>query len=147
MTSQELKQKLEAIKWLDNEIQGLQLEMQYLDEKLFKKSTLTQASVQTSRINHVENKIVNILELKENIQKRLDRVIKERLYTVGLIDKLSDPLERAVSRMCYVNHLEIWEIEDSISKSKTTIYRIKRKGVENLAKILQTQKIRDDPLQ
>ena len=64
MTIQELKQKLEVIKWLDKEIQGLQLEMQYLDEKLFKKSTLTQASVQTSRINHVDNKIVNILELK-----------------------------------------------------------------------------------
>ena len=32
MTIQELKQKLEVIKWLDKEIQGLQLEMQYLDE-------------------------------------------------------------------------------------------------------------------
>lgn len=141
MTPEQVKVKLEGIKWLNKEMESLQLELQYLGQGLFTKSTLTQASVQTSRINHVENKIVNILELKENIQKRLDRVIKERLYTVGLIDKLSDPLERAVLRMCYVNHLEIWEIEDKVGRTKTTIYRLRKKGIESIAKIMSEENL------
>jgi hypothetical protein len=38
--------------------------------------------------------------------------------------------------MFYVNHLEIWNIEDKIEKSKTTIYRIKSSGIKKLAKLM-----------
>lgn len=107
MTSEQVKVKLEGIRWLDKEIQSLQLELQYLDQGLFKKSTLTQTKVQTSRVNNTENELVYVLKLKEDIQNRLSNLINERLETSKLIDKLSDPLERSVLRMFYVNHLEI----------------------------------------
>lgn len=136
MTPTEVKITLEGIKWLDKEIQGLQLELQYLEQGLFKKSTLTQTKVQTSRVNSAENEIVNRLKLKEDIQDRLDKIIKERLETSRLIDKLSNPLERAILRMFYVNRLEIWDIEDRIGRSNTTIHRIKRDGIEKIAKAL-----------
>ena len=136
MTPEQVKAKLEGIRWLDKEIQSLQLELQYLDQGLFKKSTLTQTKVQTSRVNNTENELVYVLKLKEDIQNRLSNLIKERSETSKLIDKLSDPLERSVLRMSYVNHLEIWNIEDEIEKSKTTIYRIKSSGIKKLAKLM-----------
>ena len=136
MTPEQVKAKLEGIRWLDEEIQSLQLELQYLSQGLFKKSTLTQTKVQTSRVNNTENELVYVLKLKEDIQDRLSNLINERLETSKLIDKLSNPLERSVLRMSYVNHLEIWNIEDSIEKSKTTIYRIKSSGIKKLAAIL-----------
>lgn len=136
MTLEQVKAKLEGIRWLDKEIQSLQLELQYLEQGLFKKSTLTQTKVQTSRVNNTENELVYVLKLKEDIQDRLSNLINERLETSKLIDKLSDPLERSVLRMSYVNHLEIWNIEDEIEKSKATIYRIKRSGIKKLAAIL-----------
>ena len=136
MTPEQVKAKLEGIRWLDKEIQSLQLELQYLEQGLFKKSTLTQTKVQTSRVNNTENELVYVLKLKEDIQDRLSNLINERLETSKLIDKLSNPLERSVLRMSYVNHLEIWNIEDSIEKSKTTIYRIKSSGIKKLAAIL-----------
>ncbi|KXT66833.1 DUF1492 domain-containing protein [Streptococcus sp. DD04] len=136
MTPEQVKAKLEGIRWLDKEIQSLQLELQYLEQGLFKKSTLKQAKVQTSRANNTENELVYVLKLKEDIQDRLSNLIKERSETSKLIDKLSDPLERSVLRMSYVNHLEIWNIEDEIEKSKATIYRIKRSGIKKLAAIL-----------
>ncbi|RSJ78824.1 hypothetical protein D8796_07915 [Streptococcus cristatus] len=136
MTPEQVKVKLEGIRWLDKEIQSLQLELQYLDQGLFKKSTLTQTKVQTSRVNNTENELVYVLKLKEDIQNRLSNLIKERSETSKLIDKLSDPLERSVLRMSYVNHLEIWNIEDEIEKSKTTIYRIKSSGIKKLAKLM-----------
>lgn len=136
MTPEQVKAKLEGIRWLDKEIQSLQLELQYLDQGLFKKSTLTQTKVQTSRVNNTENELVYVLKLKEDIQERLSNLIKERSETSKLIDKLSDPLERSVLRMFYVNNLEIWNIEDKIEKSKTTIYRIKSSGIKKLAKLM-----------
>ncbi|MCW1052675.1 DUF1492 domain-containing protein [Streptococcus anginosus] len=136
MTPEQVKAKLEGIRWLDKEIQSLQLELQYLEQGLFKKSTLTQTKVQTSRVNNTENELVYVLKLKEDIQDRLSNLIKERSETSKLIDKLSDPLERSVLRMSYVNHLEIWNIEDEIEKSKATIYRIKSSGIKKLAAIL-----------
>ncbi|MCF1284568.1 DUF1492 domain-containing protein [Streptococcus sinensis] len=136
MTPEQVKAKLEGIRWLDKEIQSLQLELQYLEQGLFKKSTLTQTKVQTSRVNNTENELVYVLKLKEDIQDRLSNLINERLETSKLIDKLSDPLERSVLRMSYVNHLEIWNIEDSIEKSRATIYRIKTAGIKKLAAIL-----------
>jgi phage protein len=64
MTPEQVKAKLEGIRWLDKEIQSLQLELQYLEQGLFKKSTLTQTKVQTSRVNNTENELVYVLKLK-----------------------------------------------------------------------------------
>lgn len=58
MTTEELKQRLEGIKWIDKEISSLYLELQYLETGLFKQTTLTQARVQTSRVNSSEHQLV-----------------------------------------------------------------------------------------
>ncbi|MDG3180608.1 DUF1492 domain-containing protein [Streptococcus suis] len=136
MNVDEVRIKLEGIKWLDEEMRGLQLELQYLDQGLFKKSSLTQTKVQTSRVNNAENEVVHTIKLKQDIEERLAEIISERLESSRLIDKASNPLERAVLRMAYVNRLEIWDIEKRIDKSKATIYRIKKAGIENIARAM-----------
>ncbi|WP_313093922.1 DUF1492 domain-containing protein [Streptococcus parasuis] len=114
MNVDEVRIKLEGIKWLDEEMRGLQLELQYLEQGLFKKSSLTQTKVQTSRVNNAENEVVHTIKLKQDIEERLAEIISERLESSRLIDKASNPLERAVLRMAYVNRLEIWDIEKRI---------------------------------
>ena len=141
MTPEQVKVKLESIKWLNTEMESLQLELQYLDQGLFKKSTLTQTKVQTSRTNNTENELVYVLKLKEDIQERLASLIEERVETCRIIDKLSDPLERSVLRMFYVNRLDIWDIEDTVGKTKTTLYRIRKKGIESIAKIMSEENL------
>ena len=141
MTPEQVKVKLESIKWLNTEMESLQLELQYLDQGLFKKSTLTQTKVQTSRTNNTENELVYVLKLKEDIQKRLASLIEGHLETCRIIDKLSDPLERSVLRMFYVNRLDIWDIEDKVGKTKTTLYRIRKKGIESIAKIMSEENL------
>lgn len=136
MNVDEVRIKLEGIKWLDEEMRGLQLELQYLEEGLLKKSSLTQTKVQTSRVNNAENEVVYTIKLKQDIEERLAEIISERLESSRLIDKASNPLERAVLRMAYVNRLEIWDIEKRIDKSKATIYRIKKDGIENIARAM-----------
>lgn len=138
MNADEVKTKLEGIKWLDEEIKELHLELQYLEQGLFEKSRLTPAKVQTSRVNSTESKIVHAIKLKQDIEVRLSEVISERLESSRLIDKTKNPLERAILRMFYVNHLEAWEISDRIERSKTTVYRIKKDGIENISKAMTT---------
>ena len=141
MTPEQVKVKLEGIKWLNKEMESLQLELQYLGKGLFTKSTLTQTKVQTSRTNNTANEHVYILKLKEDIQERLASLTEERLETCRLIDKLSEPLERTVLRMFYVNRLEIWDIEDKVGRTKTTIYRLRKKGIESIAKIMSEENL------
>ncbi|HFH8434556.1 MULTISPECIES: DUF1492 domain-containing protein [Streptococcus] len=141
MTPEQVKVKLEGIKWLNKEMESLQLELQYLGQGLFTKSTLTQTKVQTSRTNNTENELVYVLKLKEDIQERLASLTEERLETCRLIDKLSEPLERTVLRMFYVNRLEIWDIEDKVGRTKTTIYRLRKKGIESIAKIMSEENL------
>lgn len=38
--------------------------------------------------------------------------------------------------MAYVNRLEIWDIEKKIDRGKSTIYRIKKEGLENIARAM-----------
>lgn len=81
------------------------------------------------------------MKLKEDIQERLASLTEERLETCRLIDKLSEPLERTVLRMFYVNRLEIWDIEDKVGRTKTTIYRLRKKGIESIAKIMSEENL------
>ena len=141
MTPEQVKVKLEGIKWLNKEMESLQLELQYLGQGLFTKSTLTQTKVQTSRTNNTENELVYVLKLKEDIQERLASLTEERLETCRLIDKLSEPLERTVLRMFYVNRLEIWDIEDKVGRTKATIYRLRKKEIESIAKIMSEENL------
>ncbi|MCK1257321.1 DUF1492 domain-containing protein [Streptococcus uberis] len=136
MNVDEVRLKLEGIKWLDEEMKGLQLELQYLEQGLFKKSALTQTKVQTSKVNSAESEVVHAIKLKQDIEERLAKIISERLESSRLIDKASNPLERAVLRMTYINRLEIWDIEKRVDRSKATIYRIKKDGLENIAKAM-----------
>ena len=39
--------------------------------------------------------------------------------------------------MAHVNDIEIWNIENSIKKSKTTVYRIKNAGIEKIVKVIK----------
>lgn len=136
MTPEEVRTQLEGIKWLDEEIHGLQLELQYLEDGLFKKSALTQIRVQTSRANNAESEIIYTIKLKQDIEERLAEIISERLECSRLIDKANNPLERAVLRMFYVNRLDIWDIEKRVGRAKTTIYRIKKDGIESISKAM-----------
>ncbi|WP_136302667.1 DUF1492 domain-containing protein, partial [Streptococcus pyogenes] len=123
MLPEQIKSKLERIKHLDIEIKGLYYELQYIDDSLFQKSTLTPSKVKTSQDNGIEKHLLNQLELKDKITESIHKLIQERLKITELINLLDAPLERTVLRMYYVNHLEVWKIAEQLSKGEATVYR------------------------
>ena len=136
MTIEELKQKLDSIKWIDKEISQLYLELQYLEDGLFKQSTLTQARVQTSRVNSSEKQLVAKLELKEDITSRIDRLTKGRLELVKLIDKLDNPKYRLVLNLYYTQQKVDLEAGEIMNVSKTTFFRYLKLALTELADLI-----------
>ena len=136
MSVDEVKTKLEGIKWINKEIEGLYLELAALESGIIKKQELTTTRVQTSRVNTAENNLISVLRLKEDTLQRIERLTEERMEISRLIDKLVNPLERSVIRLFYFNNLVVDEIVDEIGRSRTIVYLIRQKAIEHLAGIV-----------
>ena len=136
MSADEVKTKLEGVKWINKEIKGLYLELEALEGGIIKKPTLSHSRVQTSRENKTENNLISVLKLKEDTLQRIERLTEERVEISRLIDKLANPLERSVLRLFYLNDLDIWGVAEEIGKSKTSIYQAKKAAIEHLTGIV-----------
>lgn len=136
MTPEQVKEKLEGVKWINKEIKGLYLELEALEGGIIKKPTLSHSRVQTSRENKTENNLISVLKLKEDTLQRIERLTEERMEISRLIDKLANPLERSVLRLFYLNDLIALEVAEEIGKSRTNVYLIRQKAIENLTGIV-----------
>ena len=133
MELDEVKQRLESVKWINKEIEGLYLELETLESGIIKSQQPSTTRVQTSKVNNAENSLISVLKLKEDTLQRIERLTEERMEISRLIDKLANAMERSVLRFYYLNCLDIWEVAEEIDKSKTTVYRIMQKAIEHLA--------------
>ena len=136
MTPEQVKEKLEGVKWINKEIKGLYLELEALECGIIKKPTLSHSRVQTSRENKTENNLISVLKLKKDTLRRIERLTEERMAISGLIDKLDNPLERSVLRLFYLNDLVALEVAEELGKSKTSIYQARKEALEHLASIV-----------
>ena len=135
MTPEQVKEKLEGVKWINKEIKGLYLELEALEGGIIEKPTLSHSRGQTSRENKTENNLISVLKLKEDTLQRIERLTEERMSISGLIDKLDNPLERSVLRLFYLNDLVALEVAEEIGKSRTNVYLIRQKAIEHLSKV------------
>ena len=133
MTPEQVKEKLEGVKWISKEIKGLYLELEALEGGIIEKLTLSHSRVQTSRGNTAENNLISVLKLKEDTLQRIERLTEERMEISRLIDKLANPLERSVLRFFYLNDLVASEVAEEIGKSTTSVYRVRQEAIEHLA--------------
>ena len=136
MIADEVKTKLEGVKWINKEIKGLYLELEALEGGIIQKPTLSHSRVQTSRKNQTENNLISVLKLKEDTLQRIERLTEERMEISELIDKLDNPLERTVLRLFYLNELVALEVAEEINRSNTTVYIIRQKAIEHLTGIV-----------
>ena len=135
MRPEQVKEKLEGVKWISKEIKGLYLELEALEDGIIKKPTLSHSRVQTSRENKTENNLISVLKIKEDTLQRIERLTEERMALSGLIDKLDNPLERSVIRLFYLNILDAWQVAEEIGVSTASVYRVRQKAIEHLANV------------
>mgnify|MGYP000895126293 CR=1 FL=1 len=135
MTIKEIEEKLKRVKKGNALIQTLQLKYQSLDNGLLSGSSQFQTRVTMSKTNNAENKLLDTLELKDKIVEQMQAIIDERFEVLNMINQLDDVVENLVLTMLYLNNLPMVKICNDLNFSKVQIYRIRKKAIENLAKV------------
>ena len=135
MTIKEIEEKLKRVKKGNVLIQRLQLKYQSLDNGLLSGSNQFQPRVTMSKTNTAEDKILEILELKDEIVEQMSALIDERMEAMDMINQLEEIEEWLVLMMIYFNGFPIDQVCNQLGFGKAQIYRFRRKAIEHLADI------------
>lgn len=133
MTIKEIEEQLKRVKKGNDLIQRLQLKYQSLESGLLAGTTQFQTRVTTSKTNTAEKKLLETLQLKDEVIEQLNALVNECLEVMDLIDQLDEIEEWLVLTMLYVNNLPLAQICREIKISKVNVYRIRKQALEHLA--------------
>ena len=135
MTIKESEEKLKRVKKGNTLIQRLPLKYQSLDNGLLSVSYQFQTRVTMSKTNTTEAKILEILELKDEIVEQMSALIDERMEAMDMINQLEEIEEWLVLMMIYFNGFPIDQVCNQLGFEKAQIYRFRRKAIEYLANV------------
>ena len=132
MNVEQIEKKLKNCKKSDMIIKKLQLELDSLNHGLLAGSNQTDTRVTTSKTNTTENKLLETLQQKDEVIEQLNALVNERIEVMDLIDNLSDCKEWLALTKFYVLCEPVEIICKELRLSKTQLYRVKNKALENL---------------
>lgn len=137
MTTGEVEKKLKSIKKLDKAIHNLDLKISNLEKGAVYSQAYFEQRVKSSKVNTTEERLINALELKDQMMEQLQDLIVERYEALRFIDNLTNPNEWVVITMVYVNHYTIDRACRELHKSKKVVYRLKKQALECLSEVLK----------
>lgn len=135
MTIKEIEEKLKRVKKGNTLIQKLQFKYQSLESGLLAGSNQFQTRVTMSKTNTAEDKILEILEFKDEIVEQMSALIDERMEAMDMINQLEEIEEWLVLMMIYFNGFPIDQVCNQLGFGKAQIYRFRRKAIEHLASV------------
>ena len=133
MNVEQIEKKLKKCKKSDMIIKKLQLKLDSLNHGLLAGSNQTDTRVTTSKTNTTENKLLETLQLKDEVIEQLYTLVNERIEVMDLIDQLDEIEEWLVLTMLYVNNLPLTQICREMKISKVNVYRIRKQALDHLA--------------
>lgn len=132
MNVEQIEKKLKNCKKSDMIIKKMQLKLDSLNHGLLAGSNQTDTRVTTSKTNTTENKLLETLQQKDEVIEQLNALVNERIEVMDLIDNLSDCKEWLALTKFYVLCEPVEIICKELRLSKTQLYRVKNKALENL---------------
>jgi holliday junction DNA helicase motor protein len=135
---EQIEKKLKNCKKSDMIIKKLQLKLESLNYGLLAGSNQTNTRVTTSKTNTTENKLLETLQLKDEVIEQLNAIVNERIEVMDLIDQLDEIEEWLVLTMLYVNNLPLTQICREMKISKVNVYRIRKQALDHLAGMVNT---------
>ena len=116
-------------------IKEIEEKLKSLDNGLLSGSNQFQTRVTMSKTNTTEDKILEILELKDEIVEQMSALIDERMEAMDMINQLEEIEEWLVLMMIYFNGFPIDQVCNQLGFEKAQIYRFRRKAIEYLANV------------
>lgn len=129
------KKDLQQFRKLQIELESIEEQIAQLDAKIKKATASFGMSPRGGKSANKEDRIIKLLDLKEDYEIRGGKIIAEQMKIEKELDKLSDPVEKAVLRYRYINNMDWEDIQIMIGYERAQTYRIHDRAIKNLQKI------------
>ncbi len=130
------KELLSELQNLDMDIQSRIDEINELEAGLLSIPKWSDVKVKSSRTKKVDDVYVQLITMKDEIEKDTNIIINRKLELGRMINKLSNPKHRTILRMTYINKGTADSICYDLKMSRTTYYRLKNEAVLALEEVI-----------
>ena len=130
------KELLNELQNLDMDIQSRIDEINELEAGLLSSSKWSDVKVKSSRTKKVDDVYVQLITMKDEIEKDTNVVISRKLELGRMINKLANPKHRTILRMTYINKGTADSICYDLKMSRTTYYRLKNEAILALEEVI-----------
>ena len=126
------KELLSELQNLDMDIQSRIDEINELEAGLLSSPKWADVKVKSSQTRKVDDVYVQLITMKDEIEKDTNVVINRKLELGRMINKLANPKHRTILRMTYINKMYVDDICDKLSISKSSYYNMRKIAIEEL---------------
>lgn len=130
-------QLLDELKNLDTDIQSRIDEVRMLEAGLLSSSEWSADKVKGGKITKVDDVYAQLIVLKESIEHDTNDVINRKIELSRLINKVSNPKERAILRMTYILKQYPEDVMEHLEISQATYYRLRKHATEEIDVFLE----------
>lgn len=130
------KELLSELQNLDMDIQSRIDEIKELEAGLLSSPKWTEVKVKSSQTKKVDDVYVQLITMKDEIEKDTNVVINRKLELGRMINKLANPKHRTILRMTYINKGTADSICYDLKMSRTTYYRLKNEAILALEEVI-----------
>ena len=125
-------QLLDELKNLDADIQSRIDEIRTLEASLLSSPKWSSDKIKGGKPIKVDDVYAQLIVLKESIEQDTNEAINRKLELSRLINKVSNPKERAILRMTYILKQYPEDVMEHLKISQTTYYRLRKHATEEL---------------
>ena len=130
------KELLSELQNLDMDIQSRIDEINELEAGLLSSPKWSGVKVKSSQTKKVDDVYVQLITMKDEIEKDTNIIINRKLELGRMINKLSNPKHRTILRMTYINKGTADSICYDLKMSRTTYYRLKNEAILALEEVI-----------
>ena len=130
------KELLSELQNLDMDIQSRIDEIKELEAGLLSSPKWTDVKVKSAQTKKVDDVYVQLITMKDEIEKDTNVVINRKLELGRMINKLANPKHRTILRMTYINKGTADSICYDLKMSRTTYYRLKNEAILALEEVI-----------
>lgn len=130
------KELLSELQNLDMDIQSRIDEINELEAGLLSSPKWSDVKVKSSQTKKVDDVYVQLISMKDEIEKDTNIIIDRKLELGRIINKLTNPKHRTILRMTYINKGTADSICYDLKMSRTTYYRLKNEAILALEEVI-----------
>ena len=129
------KKELQRHRKLRIELQNIEYQIVDVDAKIKKSTAQYGKTTRGGKPSDKEDTIIKLIELKKRYEIQGGKIISEQMEIENELEKLSDPVEKAVLRYRYIDNMDWEDVSIMIKYERAQTFRIHTRAIRNLQKI------------